>query len=175
MSREIRLDEEEVGEVECSRGGHWEVSQCWGSDGEIEDGEWLLINQLDGRAVVGGCGSTKTVMKVRDESDSLQRWRIRRNKEGQNFQLVNVGSGKLMSTGGISDYTWGLEANAQGFSTLRAAGGVLSSDGKFMGADRGWTQEDGVGVGAWTEHGAVNQRFKLEALTSAGTSTSSCN
>ena len=168
-----RLKEEEVGDIHCSRGS---VSQCWDEEGELEEGEWLLSNQLDGRVVVGSCSSANALMKTRDDSDPLQRWKIRRS--GDNFQLVNVGSGKLMSTGGISDYTWGLDTNAAGFSTLRATGGVVwnVNTGGFVSADRGWTQEDGVGVGAWQEHGAVNQRFKLELLENSGpTPSSPCN
>ena len=84
---------------------------------------------------------------------------------------------RLLNTGGISDFTWGLDQNSAGFSTLRAAGGVIwdVNTGGFMAADRGWTQEDEVGVASWKEHGAVNQRFKLEALADPGTSASSCN
>ena len=62
-------------------------------------------------------------------------------------------------------------------STLRAAGGVIwdVTEGGNVAADRGWTQEDEVGVGSWKEHGAVNQRFKLELLADLGISTSPCN
>ena len=167
------LEEEEVGDIQCSRSGG--VSQCWDQEGEVEEGEFLLINQLDGRAVSGSCSSSNTVMKTRQDSDGLQRWRVRRGTTS--FQLINVGSGKLINTGGISDFTWGLDQNSAGFSTLRAAGGVIwdINTGGFMAADRGWTQEDGVDLHSWKEHGAVNQRFKLEPLADLGTSTSPCN
>ena len=164
------LEEEQLGDILCSRGS---VSQCW-REGQLEEGAWLLSSQLDGRLVTGTCKSSNTVMKTRDDTDSLQRWRIRRSNT--TFQLVNVGSGKLMSTGGISDFTWGLDSNGAGFSTLRAAGGVIwdVNTGDFVAADRGWTKEDGVQVISWKEHGADNQRFKLELLENAGPATSPC-
>ena len=67
---------------------------------------------------------------------------------------------------GISDFTWGLDVNAGGFSTLRASGGVVWNliKGGYVAADRGWTEEDGKDVGNWREHGGRNQRFKLEPL-----------
>ena len=47
------LEEEEVGDTRCSRSGG--VSQCWDQQGELVDGEFLLLSQLDGRAVAGSC------------------------------------------------------------------------------------------------------------------------
>ena len=83
---------------------------------------------------------------------------------------------RLLNTGGISDFTWGLQQNTAGFSTLRAAGGVVwdVQTGGVVAASRGWTQEDAVGVGSWLEHGAVNQMFRLELLADQGTSSSPC-
>ena len=168
------LEEEEVGDTRCSRSGG--VSQCWDQQGELVDGEFLLLSQLDGRAVAGSCSTSNTVMRTRQDSSGLQRWRLRKNTNTDSFQLVNVRSGRLMNTGGISDYTWGLDQNSAGFSTLRAAGGVVwdVNTGGFLAASRGWTQKDGAAVNSWLENGALSQRFRLEPMADPATSISPC-
>ena len=136
--------------------------------------------------MTGNCSSTNTVMMTRAESEGLQRWRIRKTKqEGRrrsnffegSFQLINVGSGRLMNAGGISDFTLGLDENSAGFSTLRAAGGVIwdVKSGGNAAASRGWTLKDGAVVKLWKEGGSASQRFKLELLADLGTSTSPCD
>ena len=52
-----------MGDIQCSRSGG--VSQCWDQGGQLEEGEYLLTNQLDGRAVAGSCSSANTVMRTK--------------------------------------------------------------------------------------------------------------
>ena len=81
-------------------------------------------------------------------------------------QFVNVANNKLLTIYGLSDFTIGLQANAQGFYTIRATGGIHYDNNqlKNVALDRGWNQNDGQGVNVWNEHGAVNQRWKLEVI-----------
>ena len=133
-------------------------SQCW-EEGNLSNQQFFIESQLDGRVVEeSGAGA---VMKRREETSPHQRWRVA-TLDNISGQLVNVATGKLLSIDGLSHFTAGLEVDSQGFSTIRAVGGIIFDEAdNLVALDRSWSAEEGVNVGLWGEHGAANQRFKL--------------
>ena len=109
------------------------------------------------------------VMMSWEETNLLQRWRLRRVEDSRSGLMENVATGHLLSIAGLSYFTAGLEEDEDGFTTILAEGGITFDDGVGgegapAALDRGWTTEEGVGVGVWGQHGAANQRFKLRPL-----------
>ena len=136
-------------------------SQCW-EEGSLSSQQFLIESKLDGR-VVEEQGEGVVMMRW-EETNLVQRWRLTTVAEDRPGLLVNVATGRLLTIAGLSQFTAGLEEDEEGFTTFQAAGGITFEDGAPAALDRGWTTEDGAGVGVWGEHGAANQRFKLAPI-----------
>ena len=139
-----------------------EYSQCW-EEGDLSTLQFYLESRLDGKVVEwrGGRG-VGAEMRTRDEANIHQRWRVA-STDSRQGQLVNEATGKVLSIAGLSHFQAGLEEDTEGFSTIRAVGGLTFNDGSgsLVALDRGWDTQEGAGLGLWGEHGAANQRFKL--------------
>ena len=136
-----------------------EYSQCW-EEGGLSPLQFYLESRLDGKVVEWrGEGGE---MRTRDGANIHQRWRVA-STDSRQGQLVNVATGKVLSIAGLSHFQAGLEEDTEGFSTIRAVGGLTFNDGSgsLVALDRGWDTQEGAGLGLWGEHGAANQRFKL--------------
>ena len=106
------------------------------------------------------------VMMSWEETNLLQRWRLSTVEYSRSGLIVNVATGNLLSVAGLSHFTAGLEEDGDGFTTIQAEGGIIFDEGTAPAAlDRGWTSEDGAGIGLWGQHGAANQRFKLSPVS----------
>ena len=107
-----------------------------------------------------------------EETNLLQRWRLRTVEDSSSSRsglMVNEATGRLLNIAGLAQFTAGLEEDEAGFTTIRAEGDITFDDGtegprSLVALDRGWTTEDGAGLGVWGEHGAANQRFKLTPI-----------
>ena len=109
------------------------------------------------------------VMMRWEETNLLQRWRLRTVEDSRSGLMVNEATGRVLSIAGLAQFTPGLEEDGAGFTTIRAEGDIAFDDGTEgqrapAALDRGWTTEDGAGLGVWGEHGAANQRFKLTPI-----------
>ena len=139
-----------------------EYSQCW-EEGDLSTLQFYLESRLDGKVVEwrGGRGAGAE-MRTRDGANIHQRWRVA-STDSRQGQLVNEATGKVLSIAGLSHFQAGLEEDTEGFSTIRAVGGLTFNDGSgsLVALDRGWDTQEGASLGLWGEHGAANQRFKL--------------
>jgi len=153
--------------IECtSQPDSVHFSQCYESGSLDENTQYIIINQLDNR-VVQMSENGAAQMATRDDTNMSQRWMLKAGSGNvPRGQFVNVANNKLLTIYGLSDFTIGLQANAQGFYTIRATGGIHYDNNQLKNVawDRGWNQNDGQGVNVWNEHGAVNQRWKLEVI-----------
>ena len=113
------------------------------------------------------------VMMRWEETNLLQRWRLRTVEDSSSSRrsglMVNEATGRVLNIAGLAQFTAGLEEDEAGFTTIRAEGDIAFDDGtegprSLAALDRGWTTEDGAGLGVWGEHGAANQRFKLTPI-----------
>ena len=144
-----------------------QYSQCW-EEGTLSAQQFLIQSQLDGR-VMEEHSEGAVVMMTWEETNLLQRWRLQTVEARRSGLIVNVATGHLLTIAGLSLFTPGLEEDEAGFTTIMAEGGITFDDGAGgAGApaalDRGWSTEEGAGVGVWGQHGAANQRFKLTPL-----------
>lgn len=136
-----------------------EYSQCW-EEGGLSTLQFYLESRLDGKVVEWrGVGAE---MRTRDEANIHQRWRVA-STDSRQGQLVNEATGKVLGIAGLAHFQAGLEEDTEGFTTIRAVGGLTFNDGSgsLVALDRGWATQEGAGLGLWGEHGAANQRFKL--------------
>ena len=136
-----------------------EYSQCW-EEGGLSTLQFYLESRLDGKVVEWrGAGAE---MRTRDGANIHQRWRVA-STDSRQGQLVNEATGKVLSIAGLSHFQAGLEEDTEGFSTIRAVGGLTFNDGSgsLVALDRGWATQEGASLGLWGERGANKQRFKL--------------
>merc|ERR1711976_16679 len=138
-------------------------TQCW-LDGKLDDSvQYRIINKLDNRVVEMDTATGAAKMMTRDDNSAAQKWMIKGNADGVSGQFVNVGSNKVLSVRGMSDFTHNTPDN-EGFFNIFATGGIEFSAGKSTAWDRGWHQKDGATVQVWSMHGGPNQKFKLEPV-----------
>lgn len=137
--------------------------QCW-EEGVLDDSiQYRIISKLDGRVVQMDAATGAARMMTRDDASEAQKWMIKVNADGISGQFVNVGSNKVLSVKGMSDFTYNTPDD-QGFFNIIATGGVEHSPGNPAAWDRGWKQKDGVSVNTWKQHNGTNQKFKLEPI-----------
>ena len=141
-------------------------TQCW-EDGVLDDSvQYTILSKLDGRVVQWDATTKAIKMMTRDDSSEEQKWMIKVNADGVSGQFVNVGSNKVLSVRGVSDFSHNTPDD-QGFFNIIANGGIEYSPGNPAVWDRGLVKKDGVRVNVWNQiNGKWKQLFKLEPIDS---------
>ena len=93
-------------------------------------------------------------MMTRDDVSEAQKWMIKVNADGVSGQFVNVGSNKVLSVKGMSDFTHNTPDD-QGFFNIIVTGGMEYSPGHPAAWDRGHKKR---------QHNGTNQKFKLALI-----------
>ena len=141
-------------------------TQCW-EEGILDDSvQYKIISKLDGRVVQMDAATRIIKMMTRDDSIEEQKWMIKINADGVSGQFVNVGSTKVLSVRGISDFTHNTPDD-QGYFNIIGNGGIEYSPGNPAAWDRGLAKKDGVRVNVGNQtNGKWKQLFKLEPIDS---------
>ena len=138
-------------------------AQCW-VEGVLDDSvQYRIISKLDDRVVQMDAATGAARMMTRDDVSEAQKWMIKVNADGVSGQFVNVGSNKVLSVKGMSDFTHNTPDD-QGFFNIIVTGGMEYSPGNPAALDRGRSQKDRVSVKLWKQHNGTNQKFKLEPI-----------
>merc|ERR1719232_2451263 len=138
-------------------------AQCW-QEGVLDDSvQYRIVSKLDSRVVQMDAATGASKMMTRDDASEQQRWMMKVNSDRVSGQFVNVGSNKVLSVKGMSDFTRNTPDD-QGFFNIIATGGIEYSPGNPAAWDRGHKRKDGINVNLWRKHNGTNQKFKLEPI-----------
>merc|ERR1719232_1724602 len=138
-------------------------AQCW-QEGVLDDSvQYRIVSKLDSRVVQMDTATGAARMMTRDDASEQQKWMMKVNSDRVSGQFVNVGSNKVLSVKGMSDFTRNTPDD-QGFFNIIATGGIEYSPGNPAAWDRGHKRKDGINVNLWRKHNGTNQKFKLEPI-----------